>query len=37
VHPFVSRAALAAVLAAGDARRLVAEAEAEPDGVRTGP
>jgi hypothetical protein len=35
VHPFVSRTALAAVLAAGDARRLVAEAEA--DGVRTGP
>jgi len=37
VHPFVSRTALAAVLAAGDARRLVAEAEAERDGVRTGP
>ena len=35
VHPFVSRAALAAALAADDARRLVAEAER--DGVRTGP
>jgi len=35
VHPFVSRAALAAVLAAGNARRLVTEAER--DGVRTGP